>query len=342
MNNTYNTKIYGQTYSYCWDDVCSIPSVEREYIEFSQSKIEFDLEILECPENYLNQAINESNIKICYEPKCDKGCNGGKCIKNNVCKCTSTFFKGKYCNEYYKLERIRGMDIAIRVVLLILIIISVMLIVLLLIYRKRPEIKGGGVKFLIIILVGTIFNYSYSYFITYERTLIKCYAIYTFKYIGFSLVFGSILIKSKRIYRIFKGSVKIDLRIKDINIIAFLGLLVLYKIIIIVIWAFNQSVTLQTNNVIDLTILSYTSYIAYLIRDVEKNFKEDLAATVYIYFIFEILSFIVNENLNGISILVQDLISSLSSIIYTTSVIINLFIKRFDILYIHYKINKKT
>jgi hypothetical protein len=163
MNNTYNTKIYGQTYSYCWDDVCSIPSVEilanpgnyklifqiltfGEYIEFSQSKIEFDLEILECPENYLNQAINESNIKICYEPKCDKGCNGGKCIKNNVCKCTSTFFKGKYCNEYYKLERIRGMDIAIRVVLLILIIISVMLIVLLLIYRKRPEIKGGNKK----------------------------------------------------------------------------------------------------------------------------------------------------------------------------------------------------
>lgn len=31
MNNTYNTKIYGQTYSYCWDDVCSIPSVESKY-----------------------------------------------------------------------------------------------------------------------------------------------------------------------------------------------------------------------------------------------------------------------------------------------------------------------
>ena len=80
-------------------------------------------------------------------PTCSPSCNSGHCVNNNVCDCTGTNYKGLYCNEYYKLERSKYLDITIKIIGVIMTIASISLFIGLYIFRKKPQIKACNYYF---------------------------------------------------------------------------------------------------------------------------------------------------------------------------------------------------
>ncbi|ORX42550.1 hypothetical protein BCR36DRAFT_246714, partial [Piromyces finnis] len=68
------------------------------------------------------------------------------------------------------------------------------------------------------------------------------------------------------------------------------------------------------NNFLNFSVIAASSLLSYFIRNVKKEFKENLSMPVYIYFVVNILVFITDQE-NEISIKVKDLIQSMGSIL---------------------------
>jgi len=146
INDPSNAKIIGQTQDYCWDDRCTFPSVKvignpgiyilslkiksfGQYYKFIQDSIDLEIEIRECnTSTHLNQINSNTKLKSCYIPICEPPCSHGNCTNTNYCDCTGTNFKGQYCNEYVKLERIYLLDVFFIIIACIIILIIVVLI----------------------------------------------------------------------------------------------------------------------------------------------------------------------------------------------------------------------
>ncbi|ORX77549.1 hypothetical protein BCR32DRAFT_270572, partial [Anaeromyces robustus] len=234
VNDTYNAELLGQSNSYCWDDSCVFPPVKvignpgtykirlminsfGHFARFDNNYIDIQVEIKECYDNdtYKYQNIESNNgLKSCYKPKCEPACKAGKCVANNVCDCSNSFFVGSRCDQYDKMKRVKLIDESLRKIIMALSCLVVVTIVLTIIYRNAPIIKGGSVDFLILILFGILIYYGYVLLLTFERNKMRCYWIYLFNNIGFSLVFGSIFVKTYRIYKIFFETTKANLGIK--------------------------------------------------------------------------------------------------------------------------------
>eukprot|EP00833_Pecoramyces_ruminatium_P009127 jgi/Orpsp1_1/1183159/evm.model.c7180000084140.1 len=220
VDDPYNINIIGAAISYCWEDECKAPNVKvignpgnyklkLKFItygffkEFDNNTLDFDITIKDCPSTHVNQALGDNNFKSCYLPVCDPSCNGGKCMNNNLCDCKNATFTGPYCNEYYKLGRLRFIDYPIRVISIILFILVLLIMSGIVLFRNNQLIKGASIDFSFIILFGMLFNCLYIYFLTLsEKTRKNCTFLYYFKSTGFSMVFGSILVKTYRIYKI--------------------------------------------------------------------------------------------------------------------------------------------
>ncbi|OUM59824.1 hypothetical protein PIROE2DRAFT_14564 [Piromyces sp. E2] len=198
INDTLNTKILGSKYGYCYLDSCRISKVRivgnpgvytlmfkllsfGNLLKFNNSMSSFEFEILPCPINnaskyYILQDIENINLKSCYVPICDKSCNKGKCIGNNICNCTDTSLKGRYCNEYPKLKHIFVIDKTFITIALLLILLSFGLMYGMYFKKDNKYIKGGGYDFLFIILTGAILSYFYCILLIESRTEFGCYA----------------------------------------------------------------------------------------------------------------------------------------------------------------------
>ncbi|ORX58414.1 hypothetical protein BCR36DRAFT_277386, partial [Piromyces finnis] len=113
------------------------------FSDFENNNIDIQVKIKSCNNAFINQLTDSSRIKSCYQPVCNPSCNHGKCINNNLCKCHDTLYTGKFCNEYYQLERIGILDTIIRIITIILLFIIIMLIFITLKYRKNKNIKSG-------------------------------------------------------------------------------------------------------------------------------------------------------------------------------------------------------
>ncbi|OUM59823.1 hypothetical protein PIROE2DRAFT_14562, partial [Piromyces sp. E2] len=165
VNDTLNTKIIGSKLGYCYLDSCRISKVRivgnpgvytltfkllsfGNLLKFYNSTSSFEFEILPCPLNssnkyYILQDIEKINLKSCYVPICDKPCNKGKCIGNNICNCNDTFLKGRYCNQYPKLKHIHVIDNAYITISLLLILLSFGLMYGIYFQKDNKFIKGG-------------------------------------------------------------------------------------------------------------------------------------------------------------------------------------------------------
>ncbi|ORX42549.1 hypothetical protein BCR36DRAFT_306636 [Piromyces finnis] len=141
------------------------------------------------------------NIYCSYKPVCDPMCNSGICINDNICDCSKTKFRGKLCDERYQLKRNKIMDNLTFLLCLILISIQIILIIFVFKFRNNKVIKSGSTDFMIIILCGSLLYSFHIILYSFSRTQLSCYLISIFKYIGFSLVYGSILVKTYRIYK---------------------------------------------------------------------------------------------------------------------------------------------
>ncbi len=72
-------------------------------------------------------------------------CSGrGKCINNDLCDCSKSNFKGKFCEEYIKLERNSSIDILFITIASIIIFVIIIVIGITIYFRKRSIIKGGN------------------------------------------------------------------------------------------------------------------------------------------------------------------------------------------------------
>jgi len=377
MNDTYNSGILGQVTDYCFDNDCVLPSftilgkpgkyklkfiiiVFGKFMPFSNNEYDIDITIEKCNltrGDYINHYKENEFFKSCYIPKCNPICsNGGLCVYNNVCDCSNTYYKGKTCTEHEKLERFKIIDIIMIIISSFLIIISLLLMIGIIIFRDDEIIRAGGRDFLFLILVGTIFNYINIILRTRERSYSICLILNITKNIGFSFVFGSIFVKTLRIYYAINSRlVKRSLTQKKMFIIL-IGIIMIHLIFIIlneintghqvisnVLSNFKEykdcvkSKELILSSIFEFIILLSGCYLAYSIRSVKMTiYKESLGIPIYIYVIVEIILLIVNEQ--GTSMLNQDLFNSVGLIIYSVSIIYSIFYNKF---YYIYERNKK-
>ncbi|ORX47605.1 hypothetical protein BCR36DRAFT_413546 [Piromyces finnis] len=372
INDTYNARLKGQTQSYCWGESCNFPQINvignpgkykikltintfGKFSYFENNSIEKEIEIIECNTSsgkYIYQSIESSRLKSCYEPFCDQGCKSGKCVNNNVCDCEGTLRTGKHCDEYYKMERNKILDNLFRIIGVLMIIGIIIIIIITLILKKNPKIKGGSVDFLIIILIGSIISVIYMFYLTIERTTTRCLFIYLFDNLGFSLVFGSILVKTLRIYKIFQVTKGRNYGLKRIIMYEIVFGIVSYHIVVCVFWILTSKTNVESFftadfhlykkcvysktkiicTLLNFSILLVGCFLSYSVRNVQKNFKENLVIPVYIYVLFRIITemFSLQE---GISLKVQDLIGSISTIINISVTLYYIFISKFYNIY---------
>jgi len=59
-----------------------------------------------------------------------------------MCDCTHTPFHGLYCNEYYKLERIKFIDLIIIVITTVMFYLTLLLMLIIFLFRKENKIKA--------------------------------------------------------------------------------------------------------------------------------------------------------------------------------------------------------
>jgi len=125
-----------------------------KYVKFNNSKADVEINIQQCDEKqYIYQDKDGINLKSCYKPICDPPCINGKCVSDNYCECNGTVYKGKTCNEYYKLERNGLVDLLVFINSIILMILIVTIIIGVFVYKDNSIIKAGSFDFLIIILL---------------------------------------------------------------------------------------------------------------------------------------------------------------------------------------------
>ncbi|ORX52522.1 hypothetical protein BCR36DRAFT_30734 [Piromyces finnis] len=309
--NSGNADIVGQSHGYCWEDKCYINNIQivgfpgeykftfelltfGVYSKFSNNKISMDFKIIECNETENIYQVKEHKfLKSCYKPKCDPSCNSGRCINDNVCDCSSTTYTGLYCNEHYKVARSHAKDILYRIISHILYLISTILIIAVFINRNVSIIKGGGYEFLILILVGMYFNAYYINSLTHERTKTRCFSLYITKNLAFSLIFGSILVKTLRIHIIFKY-IRHATVLQAYKMHLIICSFILYHSILVILWMKYDglSCSVQYNKLnkeykecvygktkvfsilFNYSVLLVGIWLAYSIRYVNENFKE--------------------------------------------------------------------
>ncbi|ORX81231.1 hypothetical protein BCR32DRAFT_13221 [Anaeromyces robustus] len=265
VNDTNNVKLLGQIHGYCWNTTCSFSNVKAigmkgkyqlamniitfgQYLHFENNTAYSELIIEDCPRDnkqYIERDVEGINIKSCYIKKCDPQCVTGQCIGDNICNCTDPRYIGRLCEEPKALERNTIFNYLIFIISYMLIFISILLIIGIIYYREDPNIKGGSVEFLIIILIGTIFNYIYVLLLLKNRTRITCTMILFFYYIGFCLVFGSILAKTLRVYKISKILSSLEMNITQNQLYGIVIGITLYHVIIILICVKTNQIKLK-------------------------------------------------------------------------------------------------
>ncbi|ORX42562.1 hypothetical protein BCR36DRAFT_416049, partial [Piromyces finnis] len=371
INDTYNVELFGQHQSFCWSDSCEYPPLQvvgnpgnyllrltiqsfGKFSKFINNKISISVNIKECNSTYINQSINNARHKSCYKPTCEPSCNQGKCVNVNLCDCSNTLFTGSNCNEYIKLEENKKFNTLVMILSILLIIITLATIIVTLYYRNNTFIKGGGIDFLIIILVGLIIDETYPIFITIKTTKLSCYLGYISNNIGFSLVFGSIIVKTYRIYKIFHTKGRKQRSIKKTYMYGLLIFLCMYHIILTMKWILLKDLRVETaltsdykeyiqchypeskniSLIINSSVIIVGIFLSYSIRNVNKEFKENLAIPIYVIVIFTILEQVL-EMQTDISIKIQIIVSATGALLKTFVVLYYLYFTKFYTIYIY-------
>jgi len=215
-------------------------------------------------------------------------------------------------------------------------------------YKNHPIIKGGGVEFLILILIGVIINILNTVLLTFDKTTNLCYQIYLLSNTGFSFVFGSIFVKTYRIYKIFSNMKRMDLILKSEVMILIIILIALFHWVMALEWYIFDGVSEKKDYTVDkkeflrcqypisknlsslfnFVILVIEFILSYAVRNVEKKYKEALAVPAYAYILYMLLVNIMN-NQNEVNVIIQDYFDIVGTILNTLVIIYYLFIRKF-------------
>jgi len=86
--------------------------------------------------------------------------------------------------------------------------------------------------------------------------------------------------------------------------------------------------------IINFCVLGFGLYLSYSLRVVDQKYKENLVIPIYVYILFTTIIEIFNFN-DDISVIVQDLIGSIGTIITNSVTLLYLFIFKFYSIYVH-------
>jgi len=243
-----------------------------------------------------------------------------------------------------KLKRKKTLDVIISIIAYMIIILSVITAVLILLLKDHPKIKGGGYDFLIIIIVGSLINGVYVLLLTKQKTKAICYQMYLYKNTGFSLVFGSILVKTLRIFKIFCRTGRLNLGIPKKVMYLIVFLITIFHWITAFLWIIFKRVDVKSHLTKDYKeyqkcgfpvdenislifncgVLMSGLTLSYFIRNVDKKYKENLVVPAYAYIVFTVIRGSLNL-ISEIDINIQDSIDAIGSIISIFVVLYYLF-----------------
>ncbi|ORX75340.1 hypothetical protein BCR32DRAFT_285275 [Anaeromyces robustus] len=353
-----NLAIIGKPISYCVLSGCSFPLIKiignpgthklkfqvdsyGPFKKFDNDSFEIEFTIEKCDESkFAYRDIENVGLKSCFSPQCLQNCNSGRCISNNVCNCTNTNRKGQFCNEYYKLERNIPIDYTIRITAFVLMGISLIIMITIVYYRQNNILKSGSIDFLVLILIGVLVNCFYIVTLTIgNKTKDLCIISYLTTNLGFTLVFGSITVKTYRIYRIGIKRRTMYLLVLIIGVV---------HALLLISWIITDTIKTEvdyTNDkkefhrcyypetkifsiLFNLIILYLGWHLTYACRNFRKEFNEQLNAPIYAYVLTMVFIEIISLE-KGINIVVQDLFIAIGTIIHTIFVIHFIYIKKF-------------
>eukprot|EP00833_Pecoramyces_ruminatium_P007348 jgi/Orpsp1_1/1181380/evm.model.c7180000077019.1 len=160
INDTYRAELIGTSQSFCLETDCDLSPIKvigipgvytlkliingfGPYVPFENNYIDIPIEIRECNNStYVNNNIESQYFKSCYLPYCEFSCNLGKCVNNNICDCQGTHYTGKFCDQYFKLERIKKLDDLINILSTLLLSSILIIGIFTILQRENPNIKG--------------------------------------------------------------------------------------------------------------------------------------------------------------------------------------------------------
>ncbi|DAZ96033.1 TPA: hypothetical protein N0F65_000028 [Lagenidium giganteum] len=151
-------------------------------------------------------------------------CSGGLKLSNNL-ELPCDFMPGS-ASAY----------IVIVVLAVILIIIHLAAMVFVFLFRKQPIIKRSQFEFLLLMIVGGILMCLSVIVYGGEPTPFLCGARPTFLALGFTMIFGSLVVKSIRVYRVFSSTAMKRVVLSMGTMLKVLSVFFAVDIMILIVW----------------------------------------------------------------------------------------------------------
>jgi len=353
-----NSTIYGKKRWRCnlANSTCSIPAnefqvigddgeytlnftiIENENWQFDtliNAYASVDITINQCKRKKYSDITN-TYFKSCYEPDCPGDCIHGKCEDLNYCRCDEDW-EGLNCNDMKKFEVPLWLQYMFLIVGITSAILCCILIIMLYLRRNLQHVRSSSPLFLMIMTIGAVCNSVTIIFESRNNSIAICILREWFKYIGFSLMVGALIVKTIRISLIFSGKKIGGSQLADKRLIVYLFGILIPFIILLIIWstvdkgslipekhsnrAFKKCSGHTTSIIGDVflfAILFWAVHAAYTARNAPSAFNETKAIVLstYVYFIIEVLV-IVLQNLGSFDPAVSMTINCLAILVST-------------------------
>ncbi|XP_033626735.1 probable G-protein coupled receptor CG31760 [Asterias rubens] len=169
--------------------------------------------------------------------------------------------------------------------------------------RDVKVVKAASPVLLRIILVGSLFLYCPVLVSFYEPTVVTCMLLQWFKEVGFSILFGALLLKTWRISVVFRVRSAARVRITDVDLMKRLGLIVAVSIFYLIVRSVIAPPKVETEtsldklkaeqckydwwdyaaNIAELVLLLWGVRLCYVVRKAPSEFNESRFISWAIY-----------------------------------------------------------
>ncbi|KAJ3193542.1 hypothetical protein HK101_004645 [Irineochytrium annulatum] len=193
------------------------------------------------------------------------------------------------------------------------IIFSLACLVMVLLYRKEKVFKTASPPFSTIFIIGTLCSYVSNSFFINRATATNCHIQLWLPLVGFSMVFGSIIVKNLRVYYLFNNTKGTLLNyMKDPPLLAVASVFVLVEMMLLSIWSATMmpapnQISISGNQFIyvcqatganeirivatlyayNIALIIGAGYLSYLTRDIHASYSESVfMSAVVVAFVF--------------------------------------------------------
>jgi predicted outer membrane repeat protein len=263
--------------------------------------------------------------------------------------------------DYYCLARIdttREVKIVFIVLGSLAALMAIIFLIIVIVHNKNTVLRKASVPFCTLILVGGIVMYSSVYMFLFN-TDATCALRPWLLLIGFALCYGSLFIKEWRLFRLFDPNINARVRVRDLDLLKGLSLLVGAELGFLIIWfaispfildvsanLTAETITYQCSSkatsavfwvlvAFNGLVLVMGCIIAFLIRNLPDNWNESryMAFSIYTVTLTIIVCLAICGSLYQPNLV--SLVASIGIIFSTTATLLGLFVPKF--LFIFFK-----